>query len=338
MVLAAIVMVVVPLMRQGDASPIAAGAIVSLLPLGVALLYFTFSNWQWDTPTAANPTQQANDEQTASLADMATRLEQKLSANPEDVEGWLMLGRTYVVLSRYPDAVEAYGTARELTDDQDVNALTGYAESLAMLHGGVMDDEAAGIFEQALVLSPDDRKALWYGGLAAFERGRAALARDRWQRILALDPPEQMAVMLREQIAAANAALGIASSGPVQSVPDATESSGDGLTLTVSLAPGFSGRAHPDTPVFILARQSGAAGPPLAVVRRTVADLPLEIVLTDADSMMPGRILSAFDVVEVVARVSLGGTPTAQTGDLSGSRTVASNGKAVIVIDSIVGK
>ncbi len=358
MVFAAIAMVVIPLLRRGDPSPLAAGAVVALLPLGVALLYLSYSNWQWgDTAGGVPAAQQAHNEQAASLLEVAEQLEQRLKTNPDDAEGWQMLGRTYVVLSRYPDAVDAYAAARELTTDQDVNAITGYAESLALMRDGAMDDEIAELFEKALLLSPDDRKGLWYGGLAAFEQGRVELARSRWQRLLALNPPEQMAVVLRDQIAAADAALGdtpdamvteatSAAAAPivneeaseaVNETAGAPEAADGTLVLSVSIASELAGGVNPNAPLFILAREAGVAGPPLAVVRRSAGDLPVEIVLTDDNSMMAGRELSSFESVEVVARISLGGTPMAQAGDLSGSKTVSTTGNVAIVIDSVVG-
>ncbi|MDH3590004.1 MAG: c-type cytochrome biogenesis protein CcmI, partial [Gammaproteobacteria bacterium] len=271
-----------------------------------------------------------------SLDEMVLRLEQRLQDNPEDAEGWQMLGRSYVVLSRYPEAVEAYNQARQLSGDTDVNAITGYAEALAMVRGGVVDQESAALFERALQLAPDDRKALWYGGLAAFERGQAGVARSRWQALLKLNPPEQMAQLLREQIAAADVMLGdtpavAESPGPAAAEPVA------GVALTVSLASELAGRLAPDAPLFILARQIDTPGPPLAVVRRRAADLPIQVVLSDADAMVAGRVLSAHSSVEVVARVALGGTPNAQPGDLSGSKIVPSSGAADVVIDTIVG-
>lgn len=325
MIVLACALVVWPLTRGDDHAPLAAGSVVALLPIAAFLLYLAFSNWPWhDTgAVAAAPPAEAG-----SMEEMVVRLEQRLASAPNDAEGWQMLGRSYVVMGRYRDAVSAYDRARELSGDEDIAALTGYAEALAMLNEGVIGEESARLFEQALALSPDDKKALWYGGLAAFERGRAGLARERWQRLLELDPPDAMARVLREQIALTEAVTG---------KPETASAPGGaaGLRVAVQLDAALADRAPIDAPVFILARPPGGGGPPLAVVRRSVADLPLELVLSDADAMIPGRTLSTYEQVEIVARVALGGQPTAQPGDLYGSQLSDGDSIVAIAIDSV---
>ncbi|MBT8137767.1 MAG: tetratricopeptide repeat protein [Gammaproteobacteria bacterium] len=331
MVIAALAILVLPLTRGEDSAPVSAGVVVALLPLTAAILYFSWSNWRWDQSAIPAVAAAHDDAAAPSIEQAVVQLEARLQAVPDDAEGWLMLGRSYVVMGRFPDAVDAYGRARQLGNDTDVHAITGYAEALAMARGGVIDDEAAALFEQALTIAPNDTKALWYGGLAALESGRPRQARDRWQRLLAAGPPEEVASVLREQIAAADAMLGGATTAPAE-VPVAA----DGLSLHVSLTSELAARVGPNVPVFILARQVDMPGPPLAVVRKTVADLPVRVVLSDADAMVPGRVLSAHPSVEVVARVAIGGTPAAQPGDFAGSRVVASSGQAAIIIDSVV--
>ena len=101
-------------------------------------------------------------------------------------------------------------------------------------------------------------------------------------------------------------------------LPDDTEivdvAGPTGILVSVSL--GAFPNLDPGAPVFVIARDADAPRPPLAVRRLTVSDLPARIELTDADAMMPGRSLSDLDSVELLARVSLGGSPSARTGDL----------------------
>jgi cytochrome c-type biogenesis protein CcmH len=86
------------------------------------------------------------------------------------------------------------------------------------------------------------------------------------------------------------------------------------VIVDVSLAPNFEAAAA--APVYIIARDASSPGPPLAVRRLTVRDLPARIELTNDDAMMPGRKLSEATTLELLARVSLNGTPTASRGDL----------------------
>ena len=78
--------------------------------------------------------------------------------------------------------------------------------------------------------------------------------------------------------------------------------------------------------MFVIARDPDAPRPPLAVRRLTVGDLPARIELTDADAMMPGRSLSDLDSVELLARASLSGSPSARPGDLESDITTGKPG------------
>ena len=77
-----------------------------------------------------------------------------------------------------------------------------------------------------------------------------------------------------------------------------------------------------DASVFIIARDPAAPSPPIAVTRRLLSELPAVVSLTDAQSMVEGRNLSAFAELEILARVSLSGGPAAASGDWFGSKLV----------------
>ena len=75
----------------------------------------------------------------------------------------------------------------------------------------------------------------------------------------------------------------------------------------------------PGSTIFIIARDPAQPSPPIAAVRRRANELPSAITLTDADAMIPGRLLSGFDRLEIVARASTSGQPMAQSGDWFGA-------------------
>ena len=140
-----------------------------------------------------------------------------------------------------------------------------------------------------------------------------------------------MAVLLREQIALTEVLGNDEAPDSESTVPGAL----DGLRVAVTLAAALQAQAPANAPVFILARPVGGGGPPLAVVRRQVADLPLDLVLSDADSMVPGLKLSDHEQVEVIARVALSGTPAAQPGDFYGSLVAGRDSSVSIAIDKV---
>ena len=75
-------------------------------------------------------------------------------------------------------------------------------------------------------------------------------------------------------------------------------------------------RLRPDTTVFVIARMPDGPPMPVAVEKHTVAELPLDIALDDADGPMPMAKLSAMKNVEVIARISESGNPMRQEGDI----------------------
>ena len=94
------------------------------------------------------------------------------------------------------------------------------------------------------------------------------------------------------------------------------------MTIDISLDAAFD--VAPVATVFVIARHAERPGPPLAVKRLTAGDLPARIELTDADSMLPGRRLEGVEKLELVARVALGGSATAVSGDLESATWVGS--------------
>lgn len=82
------------------------------------------------------------------------------------------------------------------------------------------------------------------------------------------------------------------------------------LKVRVELAAALKDKVKPDDTVFIFARASNGPPMPLAAKRVTVAQLPIEVELSDADAMMPQMKLSQFAEVQLVARVSRAGQPT----------------------------
>ena len=101
----------------------------------------------------------------------------------------------------------------------------------------------------------------------------------------------------------------------------------DGVSVRISLAAPMDA----DTPVFIIARAIGRPGPPVAVRRLRAGDLPMRLVLTDADAMLPGQRLSALEEVQVMARASMGGTPAARRGDVESATARTRVGAAEVV-------
>ncbi|NJO12206.1 MAG: hypothetical protein HC872_00610 [Gammaproteobacteria bacterium] len=132
---------------------------------------------------------------------MVQSLEARLRNEPGNVDGWLLLGRSYFELERYFKSADAYQQAYNLTQGRNVDAVVGLAEALAFADQNMLLGRSAELFEAAFALAPRNPKVLWYTGLVAYQGGRRALARDRWADLVALEPPPEVKRILQDKIA-----------------------------------------------------------------------------------------------------------------------------------------
>ncbi len=313
--------------QAASAAPLVATLAAATIGLGSFAIYFGLSDWDWDAPAehAASAGQM-------DFAEVVQRLEERLAQQPGDSEGWKMLGRTRSVLGEFELAQRAYARALELTNNEDPEAMVGFAEALAMTDESSIDGKAGDLFERALSLRPDDARALWYGGIVAYRRGSFELARDRWLRLQAQSPPEQLRALLQERIAELDGRLGARSAEASTTPPAAT-----GINVEVNLTPALAASSSGDATLFIIARR-GTAGPPLAVIRRRASEIPLAVTLSDADAMLPGMTLTTGGPLNLIARISKSGQPTPASGDLFGEvgYDFASTGPVILTISQVV--
>lgn len=138
----------------------------------------------------------------ANVAALAGRLEQ----NPDDVQGWTMLGRSYVNLEKYSEATNAYARATALKPD-DADLLGDYAFAMGMANGQRLQGQPLELINKALKLDPENPKALELAGSAAFEAKNYKDAISYWQRLLQKTPKDsELAKALSERIEQAKSA------------------------------------------------------------------------------------------------------------------------------------
>jgi len=318
-----------PLWRDQGARVTAAVSTLLLAATAVAL-YVWSSQWTWPQ----------EDTSADSPAAMVSRLAKRLESEPNDVQGWLMLGRSYTALGQLPLAQRAYQRADRLESGRNVEALIGLAEAMVMQANGSVDPRAARLFEQALTLEPNSEKALFYSAVAAQRR---PLAISRFEKMLQMGPPENIRNILQEQVAQLRAsvaagaagAAGAAAAAPATGAQSATSTSETPrVIVAVSIKPALAREIAPSSTLFVFVRAPGRPGPPLAV-KRLPATLPVSVELTAADSMVPGLSFAPNDTVEVSAKISADGSATPKSGDLIGSvrYIVGRDFKKSIVID-----
>jgi cytochrome c-type biogenesis protein CcmH len=306
LLLAALGFVLVPAWRrakQAGTQPVT-GLIAAALLVPFAIgLYARVTTWSDDpNANAALP----------AVADMVTQLAERLQQNPNDVDGWRLLGQSYIAMGRYPEARGALREAWRRTQVPDNELRIALAEAEALNDRESLAGEAGALFAVVLETDPANQKALWYGGLAALMTQQPELARERWSRLLALDPPEQIAEILRKQVEALGGASSATETGVADAGPDASA-----VRLMIHVADDLQTQVPESASLFIFAR-SPDGGPPVAVLRQPAAALPAEFELGDANAMIPGRSLRDFATLTIVARISRSGQPMEQPGDLFG--------------------
>jgi cytochrome c-type biogenesis protein CcmH len=330
----AITLLVWPLLRPAGAAGaapqranIAAAIVAAGLPLAAFAIYFWASSWSWDAAQQVAHASSAPD-----IQQMVANLKDRLSQQPDDIEGWKMLGRSSTVLGDYPAARDAFSQAYTRSQGQDPDAVVGYAESLVLNDEREIDGQAAELFEKAVAMAPDNARALWYGGIVAYRRGELALAQQRWVELQNQELPPDLQQMVAERLSELEKQPNAPPPGPKTAAPASAAAS-----ISIRLAPALAARVPPEATLFVIAR-SGESGPPLAVVRRPAGTWPVAMTMSDADAMMPGTSLASVGAVRLIARVSRSGQPTAVSGDLSGevSYDFATAKPVTLTIDRIV--
>ncbi|HUQ24975.1 MAG TPA: c-type cytochrome biogenesis protein CcmI [Burkholderiales bacterium] len=252
---------------------------------------------------------------------MVSRLATKLRENPDDTEGWKLLGRSYAVMGRFNESADAYARAATRAP-RDPQLLADFAEVLAMSRGESMAGEPEKLAQRALELDPKNLKALALVGTAAYERKDFDGAAQTWRRMLPLVP------------------AGSDDARAIQANIDEAQAMKGSRVLRgeVRLAEKLKKSVSPDDVVFVFARAAEGAPMPLAVLKKRVRDLPIAFALDDTMAMAPGGKLSNFPRVVVSARISKSGQAAPQPGDLQGSSAaVANDSRGVrVVIDSVV--
>jgi cytochrome c-type biogenesis protein CcmH len=291
---------------------------------------------------------------TEEMDTMLAGLRARLTETPADLDGWVLLARTLKTMQRFPQAVEALEIAQRIApDDPFVMVELAEARIFTSTDGRIGADSVA-MLERAVEAEPSQQKGLWLLGVAAAQAGDDAFAISYWESLLGLlEAGSSVAQSVQAQINEARARLGMEVEMPVslalpeshpeitpepqtalpesESVPAmAAEQSaapaatppavGDavwqGTEVRISASEAAQAAIPPGAVMFVVIRAPGpAVGPPLGVRRLTGPAFPVELTITDGDSMLAERKISLESEVQLQARVSLSGSPGAKPGD-----------------------
>lgn len=291
--------------RLGRALPLLAALLVPALGLGL------YAHWG-----SSGKVQLAREmrEQPRTIEEMTARLEKAVQAQPDSAEGWYFLGRTYMAQERPVDAAKAYERAVQIAGRQP-ELLGQWAQALYFASQKRFTPEVQALTEDALKADPNEVTSLGLLGIAGFEEGRFKDAIGYWERLIAVLPQDDPSrAALQGGIDRARERL--AENGETLPERETLTKSMPQLKVRVDLAAALKDKVQPGDTVFIFARAAEGPPMPLAVKRLTVKDLPAEVVLSDADAMMPQLKISNFPQVQLVARISREGN--AKSGEWIG--------------------
>ena len=325
-----------------------------VLALGVPLLVTTLysqvgSPQAIDAPPAPSVASLGADNVTdEQVEELVKKLAAAIEQKPDDLAGWTLLARTYAVLQRFPEASKAYARASALAPN-DAQLLADHADVLAMLQGQKLSGEPARLVTRALQIDPKNVKALALAGGAAYEAGQYPQAIEYWTLARQMTPSGSpfSENLDRSLVDARNALQGgaPATSSPGEmavapagtTAPEGSSQAAPAASAHVAGQVRLASQVSPTDTVFIFARAAEGPRMPLAILRRTVADLPISFTLDDAMAMSPAMKLSNFPIVVVGARVSKTGNALPSPGDLSGQVTGVKIGTEGlnIVIDTV---
>jgi cytochrome c-type biogenesis protein CcmH len=306
------------------------------IPLGVfvPLLALAIYSVKGDLRTFDDVAAQSQMKEKPTAADingMVEKLAQKMKDNPSDSEGWIMLARSYKVLKRYPESVEALRKALALTGEQP-EILLQLADVIAMKNGGSLLGEPAELVAKALDIDANNDMGLWLYGLANAEDGKFKEAIIFWKKLQTHYKTEDEDFKeVQKLIDQAREALG----QKVESMPESkTETKaatgGKSIRVSVTLDEKLKATANPEDAVFIYAQPVQGGKMPLAVVKKQVKDLPLEVTLDDSMAMMPTMTISSVANVQISARISHSGNAIAQTGEPIAKKQVSTTNNSVV--------
>ena len=236
------------------------------------------------------------------VAEFATKMEK----DPTNLQGWVMLARSYRILGRNEDAAKAYERAGNFIDS-DPQLLADYADVLASNANGSFAGKPLKLINQALKLDPNNLMALWLSGTASYAGGNYKAAVQTWEKLAQQLPPgTEDARSIEASIADARAKGGLSAKASLNT---------KGISGKIEISADLKSKVKSGDIVMVIARKPGERMP-VAVLKTSVSEFPMNFSLTDALAMNPSAPLSQLSEASIEVRISKTGMAKPEVGDL----------------------
>ena len=253
------------------------------------------------------------------MTTLVDELESKLTQKPKDINGWLLLGRSYMVTENYAKAIKAFEKALAL-EPKNLNAIIPLADALAVTAGGNLTGKPYQLLLQAYETEPKNEMTLWLLGMAEKQMGNKLLAEKYWQTLYQLIPENskdraKVASLLASIGSNAEISLGIAKQPNTvinenTTIQEPTTHSQISISFEISES---TRNKMANSNIFIYAKQAQGMPMPIAAQRYKGDQLPDQVVLSKDDELMPERSLDQFKELIVGVKISTGDAMQANT-------------------------
>ena len=258
---------------------------------------------------------------------MVAQFAAKMEQDPANLQGWVMLARSYRILGRNQEAAKAYERAGSFIES-DPQLLADYADVLATNANGSFSGKPLQLIKQALKLDPNNLMALWLSGTASYAAGNYKAAVQIWEKLAQQVPPgTEDARSIEASIADARAKGGLSSKPSVST---------KGVSGKIEISTDLKSKVKSGDIVMVIARKPGERMP-VAVLRTGISDFPMNFSLTDALAMNPSAPLSQLSEASIEVRISKTGMAKPEAGDLISTPQIVKVGANNIrlVIDQV---
>ncbi len=258
---------------------------------------------------------------------MVAQFAAKMEQDPSNLQGWVMLARSYRILGRNQEAAKAYERAGSFIES-DPQLLADYADVLATNANGSFSGKPLQLIKQALKLDPNNLMALWLSGTASYAAGNYKAAVQIWEKLAQQVPPgTEDARSIEASIADARAKGGLSSKASVST---------KGVSGKIEISTDLKSKVKSGDIVMVIARKPGERMP-VAVLRTGISDFPMNFSLTDALAMNPSAPLSQLSEASIEVRISKTGMAKPEAGDLISTPQIVKVGANNIrlVIDQV---
>lgn len=263
------------------------------------------------------PKVESREEYDQKLRKLVVLVQARLNQTPDNMQLVNLLAQTAMTLQDYDQAVDAY---RSILDKypNTPRVMANLAQAMFYRAGNVVTPEVREYTHKALALAPMMPDMLGLAGIDAKNQGDYRAAIRYWKTAVQhMDPNSRVAQGYLNGIAKAEQALLAAGEQLDTEEKPAADAASTKIELQVSLAD--SVQISGGETLFVYARAWQGPKMPLAIQKLSASQLPLAVTLDESMAMAPGMTIKSFPELELVARISKTGSPTAQTGDWQGS-------------------